>query len=249
MVAPNGAHKSKSDHPALPITIAEIVETAKNCHFAGADGIHAHVRDENGQHVLDAGLYAELLKELAQAVPDLAVQITTEAVGLYSPADQRQLVREVKPKAVSIAVKEMIPDDDTKQAASFYHWAHEASIQVQHILYSADELERLTHLVGQSVIPADSLKVLFVLGRYTAEQQSNPTDLDPFLTGWKNASFDSEWGVCAFGSSETACLLYAHQQGGTMRIGFENSLHNEDGSLAKDNAERVTELKSKLVSF
>jgi 3-keto-5-aminohexanoate cleavage enzyme len=77
MVAPNGARKMRADHPALPLSLPELVTTAVACHKAGAGGIHAHVRDAEGRHVLDAGLYAELLAELAQVTPDLMVQITT----------------------------------------------------------------------------------------------------------------------------------------------------------------------------
>ena len=86
MVAPNGARRGKADHPALPVTIPEIVACAADCFAAGADGLHAHVRDGAGEHVLDAGLYAELMTELARTVPGMPVQITTEAVGRYTPA-------------------------------------------------------------------------------------------------------------------------------------------------------------------
>ena len=57
MVAPNGARKIKKDHPAVPLTISETVATAKSCYEAGAGAIHLHVRDKEGQHVLDAGLH------------------------------------------------------------------------------------------------------------------------------------------------------------------------------------------------
>ncbi|MEO0829677.1 MAG: 3-keto-5-aminohexanoate cleavage protein, partial [Pseudomonadota bacterium] len=53
-----------------------------------------------------------------------------------------------------------------------------------------------------------------------------------------------DWMVCAFGPAETACLAYAADRGGKMRVGFENSLWNADGSLAKDNAERVAEVSA-----
>ena len=33
MVAPNGARRSKSDHPALPVTLPEIVATARACAY------------------------------------------------------------------------------------------------------------------------------------------------------------------------------------------------------------------------
>lgn len=52
-----------------------------------------------------------------------------------------------------------------------------------------------------------------------------------------------DWGLCAFGSNETDCLIEAIHRGGKARIGFENSLWNRDGSVAADNAERVRELK------
>jgi uncharacterized protein (DUF849 family) len=38
MVAPNGARRTKADHPAVPMTIAEIVETARQCYAEGAGG-------------------------------------------------------------------------------------------------------------------------------------------------------------------------------------------------------------------
>ena len=52
MVAPNGARRIKKDHPAVPLTINETVETAKACYKEGAEAIHLHVRDENGQKML-----------------------------------------------------------------------------------------------------------------------------------------------------------------------------------------------------
>ena len=110
MVAPNGARRTKADHPALPVTIAETVETACACFAAGAGGIHAHLRDADQNHVLDAGLYSELIAEIGRAVPDMAVQITTEAVGRYTPEEQRAVVQAVMPNTVSVALREMVPD-------------------------------------------------------------------------------------------------------------------------------------------
>ncbi|MEM9107315.1 MAG: 3-keto-5-aminohexanoate cleavage protein, partial [Pseudomonadota bacterium] len=154
MVAPNGARKGKADHPALPLTISETVETAKACFEAGAGAIHAHVRDAEGQHVLDGGLYRELIAHLAETVPDMSVQITTEAVGRYSPQQQREVVRDAMPAAVSVSLREMLPDDNEEAAArEFYHWADEADIAVQHILYEADEVAAFFARLRQGVIP------------------------------------------------------------------------------------------------
>ena len=109
MVAPNGARKVKKDHPAVPLTINETVATAKSCYEAGAGAIHLHVRDKDGQHVLDAGLYKEALNELEHQVPNMHIQVTTEAIGKYSPADMRKLAYDVTPPGTSIGTSELIP--------------------------------------------------------------------------------------------------------------------------------------------
>lgn len=246
MVAPNGARRLRSDHPAIPLTIAETVNTAFECYDAGARAIHAHVRDGDGKHVLDAGMYRELITELASSVPDMLVQITTEAVGVYNSDQQRELVRSVMPKFVSIALKEIIDGTDENTVRKFFAWTKESNISVQHILYTSHELQKFIEFVARGVIPEQQVEALFVLGRYTKGQQSSPQNISPFLdvrdAGLKNLS----WSVCAFGKRETDCLAYAASKGGKTRIGFENNLHNRDGDVASSNADRVRELVSTL---
>lgn len=246
MVAPNGAQRGKADHPALPVTIPEIVACAAECLAAGADGIHAHVRDAEGRHVLDAGLYAELTAELARAVPGMAVQITTEAVGRYTPAEQRALVARLRPASVSVALREITAEPDTRLTRAFFHDCGAGGTAVQHILYSAEEVDRLAALVADGTIPDRPLQLLHVLGRYSAGQVSSPADLAAPLARQRAAGLQADWAVCAFGPDETGCLLAARRAGGKMRIGFENNLLMADGSLAVSNAARVAELVSRL---
>ena len=243
MVAPNGARKSKKNHPNLPVTISEIVQEAKNCFQKGANAIHAHVRDQEGNHSLDIGLYKELLIELKTKVPDLPVQITTEAVGKYSPEDQINVVERIIPEAASVALVEMIPDKkDTKLAKKFYKSSIESNIQIQHILYSVNDLRVFIHSVKSKIIPQQNLQVLYVLGRYEKNFQSNTNDLEPFLLEHKSILTSIEWGVCAFGKAETDCLIKASSLGGKVRVGFENNFYNKDGSIAETNADRVSEI-------
>ncbi len=251
MVAPNGAYKQKTDHTNLPVSISEIIQTAVECQGAGANGIHVHVRDQNGQHCLDAGLYKEVICELDHVTPTLLVQITTEAVGMYTPKQQQDLVRNVKPKAVSVALKEIFGDADQKAAAIFYHWVSDHHIDLQHILYSTEDILRLHHLIELGSIPPSLTSCLYVLGRYTSNQQSSTNDLASFMRirGQCTSLKDSRFMVCAFGVEETNCLVDAASQGGHCRIGFENNLLHCDGSVATNNAERVTELVSRLNSL
>ena len=246
MIAPNGARKGKADHPALPVTITETVKTALACQEAGADGIHAHVRDAEGKHILDAGLYSELLDELAKQTPDLYAQITTEAVGQYSPAEQRAIVEAVEPTAVSISVKEMLSEGETVDVKRFYHAQVEKGVAIQHILYDQQQVLFLLDLCQRDIIPARNLQLLFVLGRYTEGQVSSPDNLLPFIKAKQSLEealqLTTDWACCAFGAQETDCLLMAESLGGKVRIGFENNMTNKDGTIARDNAERVVDL-------
>ena len=246
MAAVNGASRTGADHPMLPVTVEETARAAAACHEAGAGAVHLHVRDRDGRHVLDAGLYRQATEAVHAATGGrMLVQITTEAVGRYSPQEQRQVVRAVVPRAVSVALREMVPDaGEEKEAAAFYGWAHGEDIAVQHILYAPEEVLRFADLAARGVVTGERFQLLFVLGRYAKGQESDPASLFPFLTALGETGLEQrcDWAVCAVGVSETRSLATALALGGRIRVGFENSLWNADGSVAADNAERVARM-------
>lgn len=242
MVAPNGARKTKLDHPAIPMTLDEIVQTAVDCEKAGADGLHLHLRGPDGAHILDADLYRQALTALKTAVPNMALQITTEAVGIYTPKEQRAIVEAIQPKHVSISLAEMLSDGDRDSAIAFYQNCAKRGTAVQHILYGTNNLSVLQNMLDRGELAANDLQLLFVLGRYTQDQQSSPSDLKLFTDWLVNINVPADWAVCAFGQGETDCLRAAIEAGGKVRVGFENSFFHSDGSLAKSNAERVLEI-------
>lgn len=241
-VAPNGARRTKADHPGIPITALEIADTAAACRDAGAGLIHLHVRDREGRHTLDGDAYREAIAAIREEVGDgLIIQTTTEAVGVYAPAEQMAMVKDVRPEAVSLALRELIPDAaHEKPAAEFFAWLRRERIIAQYILFSADEVVWFKDLRRRGIVPGDKVFVLYVLGRYAKGQVSAPTDLLPFLAiegarGWL-------WGLCAFGASEAACALAAAALGGHPRVGFENNWLLSDGSLAPDNTALVAQV-------
>ena len=239
MVAPNGARRGKSDHAALPLTTEEIATDAVHCRAAGASVIHMHVRDDAGGHVLDADRYRHATQAVQTATDgDMVVQITTEAVGMYTPDEQMAVVREVEPVSVSVALRELAPDDGHAQVLrSFCVWMQVNRIAPQFILYDEADVDRFCALQDEDVIPYTHPFVLFALGRYAADQQSSPSDLEPFLRAL--GSRDIAWAICAFGRNELACAEAAVEAGGHVRIGFENNLHMPDGTVAGSNAELI----------
>jgi uncharacterized protein (DUF849 family) len=241
MVAPPGARRTKADHPALPITPAEIAREAALCAEAGAGVLHVHLRDRAGGHSLDPGLYRSLIERVRKTVGDrLVIQITTEAVGRHAPAEQMQVVRELHPEAVSLALAELIPDEAaTADAAGFLAWLQRERIAPQYILYSPVEVARFHELRTRRVIPQRRPLALFVLGRYADKAEAAPADLLPFLAVHDP---DCPWSLCAFGRRECACVLTAAGLGGHVRVGFENNLWRADGQPAASNAELVLQI-------
>jgi uncharacterized protein (DUF849 family) len=244
MVAPNGAHRTKADHPAIPITIAETIVTAKACFDMGAGALHFHVRDEKQQHVLDAGLYHEALTELKGVVPEMHLQITTEAIGRYNPTEMRDLAYAVMPPGISIGTIEMIPNREPQsEDIKLYQTLHEAGTAIQHICYDPEDIDLLTRLLSVAGLPKDDLWCLFVIGHYTG-RVSHPDLIVPFLEKISVNGLTADWAICAFAEEENESLRAAIAHGGKIRVGFENSLLMPDGSIAKDNADRVAAAKA-----
>lgn len=241
-VAPNGARRTKADHPVLPMTPDEIAREAAACREAGAAMLHLHVRDAAGGHTLDADAYRAAIAAVRRAVGGtLILQMTTEAVGRYRPDEQMAAVRSVRPEAVSLAIAELIPDEaGERSAAEFLWWLERERTLAQYILYSADDVRRFAALRRRGIVPGARPFVLYVLGRYAKDRSSVPADLVPFLAAAEGQ--DWHWAMCAFGPKEGACAFAAAALGGHPRVGFENNLFLTDGRIAPDNAALVAQV-------
>ncbi|MHB9954478.1 beta-keto acid cleavage family enzyme [Vibrio campbellii] len=244
IVAPNGARKTKQDHAQLPMNTEEMVAEAKACQTVGATMIHLHARDAQGRHSLELDDNLEIYHAVKAAVGDsMIVQLTTEAVGMYSPQQQMALVKAVKPEAASFALRELIPDEQSEeQGFVFFDWVAAQGILSQIILYDQADIERYFTLRERGVLPKHNQHALVVLGRYHETQQSSPWDLRALYLE-RFIEENVRCAVCAFGTREQDCLIHAMLLGLDVRVGFENNHLSSNGQLAKNNAEQVQRLK------
>jgi uncharacterized protein (DUF849 family) len=242
-VAPNGARRTKADHPALPMNAAELAETAAACAEAGAALIHFHMRDKEGRHSLDHDANRAAIAAIRQAVGKrIIVQATTEAAGIYSRAEQIAFARAVKPEAITFAIREIFNEEAAEpEGGALLAWALAERILVQYVLYDANDVRRFALLHQRGLIPQPRPAVLYVLGRYASDGLSRPSDLVPFLALEQPPLV---WSVCAFGPLEGACALAALSFGGNARIGFENNFVLHDGTRAAHNAALVAQAAS-----
>ena len=244
MVAPNGARKTTQDHPTVPVTDSDLVETATQCFDAGARALHAHIRTADQIHLLDVERYESLIDSLNKRLPNLEVQVTSEAAGIYESDAQIDLLSRMKAPWVSVAIREILRAQEPQTLQPFFKQLLNKS-RVQFILYDADDFQTLASLVEQEIIQTNALEVLYVLGRYSANQESTPDQLDPFLEFRDRVPTHVKpvrEMICAFGRGQIPCLLRAASEGMDLRVGFENGVWLPDGEIAKDNATLVRAL-------
>ena len=243
--APNGAYKTRRDHRALPLTAAQLAETAAAVMRAGARMLHLHVRDEHGKHTLAAGAYQSAIKAIrARVGDDLFIQITSESAGVYTAKQQRQaidatLAAGIGADGISIAPRELIrAPEDVTPAGDLLQRIRQAGVLVQYILYSNDDIARYHTLLKQNIIPPNGHAILLVIGK----QKEHDSPLDALHQMTTALPTPINWMLCAFGPQEFNHLTQATNLGGHVRVGFENSLHLMTGEVAVDNCQLITQL-------
>ncbi len=252
LVAPNGARKTKAEIPTLPITPKELAEEAERCADAGATIFHLHVRDEKGAHSLDPERYAKAIAAIKAKIGDrMQLQISTETIGQYTPHDIVHLVKALKPEAISLGIRDLIPHPGFfPLAKEFLNWLNAQKIQVQYICYSEEDIRFFAELIThQFILPQETpYFLLFVLGKKTTGQPADPSELRPLLNIAKESlkGITYDWAVCAFGPRELDCMLEAVKQGGHVRIGFENNHLLANGSAAPNTAALVHQFQAAL---
>ncbi|MBL4800678.1 MAG: 3-keto-5-aminohexanoate cleavage protein, partial [Emcibacter sp.] len=175
MCAPNGARRQKTDHPNIPITPDEIARCTEEIIAAGASILHLHVRDAQGGHSLDVGRYRAAISAIRDVVDhDIIIQATSEAVGKYSRPEQMAMVKELRPEAVSLSLRELIPDDTAlSDMVPFMEWMAQEHIFPQYILYDEADYQRFEAYRKQGIFQTDQPFALFVLGSYMGNDQDS----------------------------------------------------------------------------
>ena len=260
MVAPNGARLSKADVPTLPFTPDELAAEAAASLRAGAAAMHLHVRDGAGRHSLDPAHYRAAMRAIEAATnSEMLIQATTEAAGRYEWREQIAAVRALKPPAISIALRELLPEeaeaDEERRAevAAFFRWLHEERLAPQLICYAPEEVGRVITLHENGFIPWPRPFFLFVLGKKPGEGSGGDADsasmverLQAFVNAFRPLAGQGSWMVCAFGPHQLEVLERAVMMGGHVRVGFENGRDIAPGTPAVTNAGLVAALTQQL---
>ncbi|MDQ2816148.1 MAG: 3-keto-5-aminohexanoate cleavage protein, partial [Actinomycetota bacterium] len=156
-VAPTGAEAEKSLVPALPVTLPELVITAKECEAAGAAVIHVHIRDEAARPTLEVSRLADTVAALREGT-DLIVQLSTGGAVTDSFAS-RLAVLDAGPDACSLTCGTVnFGDDVFANPWSFikelYQLTQERQVVPEFELFDLGQVAALHRLLGEFGPPA-----------------------------------------------------------------------------------------------
>jgi uncharacterized protein (DUF849 family) len=239
-VAPTGAETAKSDAPGLPVTLDELVETARACEAAGARMIHVHVRDDQAQPTLDVGRLTDTVTALREAT-ELVVQLSTGG-SVHDGEDARMKVLDAQPDSASLTCGTVNFGDDVfvnrmPFVEALYVEMQERGIVPELECFDLGHVTTVSRLLDRHGPPAGGhVHVDLVCGvpggmPGTASALAQAVAMLP-----AGASF-SATGV---GRSTLPVMLAALSHGGHLRVGMEDTLTFAPGRPVGDNAELVS---------
>ncbi len=226
-----------TEHPALPVTPAAIAADVLAVLAAGADGVHLHVKDDEGLDTLDGDALATVLAAVRGTAPNLPVGVTTGAWSVPDPDERVAALRSwtALPDFASVNWHE----PGAEQVATTLL---ESGIAVEAGLWHADAVE--TWLASPS--RGRCTRILLELPD-GLNQAATDAEADRLLAMIHAGDTHLPVLLHGEGSSCWPALHQAGRRGLAARIGLEDVLELPDGSPAPNNAALVFAARALLL--
>ncbi|WER49287.1 3-keto-5-aminohexanoate cleavage protein [Cupriavidus sp. WKF15] len=239
-VAITGSVPRKKDNAAVPVTVAEQIESTHASYEAGASLVHLHVRDAQENSSSDPESFAALQEGIRKHCPGMIVQFSTGGRG--REASQRGAMLYLRPDMASLAtgsvnfptsVYENPPDFIRSLAASMREFQVKPEIEIFDLsmLYSTAELVKEGLLAPQP-------HVQFVFGIRNAMPARREVlafeveQLQKVLPG-------ATWTAAGIGRHQLEVNHWTLELGGHCRTGLEDNIRWDKDTLARSNAQLV----------
>jgi uncharacterized protein (DUF849 family) len=242
-VAITGSVPRKAHNPAVPVTVAEQVESAHEAFEAGARIVHAHVRDEQENPTSDPERFARLLEGLRRHVPEMIVQFSTG--GRSGAGRDRGAMLRLRPDMASLTVgSNNFPTRVYDNAPDLVDWL--AAEMRAHGVMPEIEAFDLSHIFQAVAMKRDGriaapLYVQFVMGVKNA-MPVDRSSFDFFSATLKRLAPEAEWCAAGIGRDQLTVNEWCVAEGGHARTGLEDNLRLDRDTLAPSNAALVRRL-------
>ncbi|GGE41535.1 3-keto-5-aminohexanoate cleavage protein [Primorskyibacter flagellatus] len=248
-VAITGSVPTKADNPAVPVTVAEQIESTHESFEAGATICHAHVRNDDGTPSSDPEKFARLKEGLEKHCPGMILQFSTG--GRSGAGKARGGHLSLRPDMASLSVgSNNFPTRVYENPPDLVDWL--ASEMLTYDVKPEIEAFDLSHIHHAALMfrrgqLAAHPYVQFVMGVKNAMPVDRET-FDFYIATMKRLLPDSEWCAAGIGAGQITVNEWTVPAGGHARCGLEDNVRLDRDTLAPSNAalvRRVVEICEK----
>jgi uncharacterized protein (DUF849 family) len=239
-VAITGSVPRKAHNPAVPVSIAEQVESTQEAFEAGASIVHCHVRQDDGTPTSDPARFARLMEGLKQHCPGMVIQFSTG--GRSGAGRERGAMLSLRPDMASLSVgSNNFPTRVYENPPDLVDWL--AAEMLAYDVKPEIEAFDLSHIHQAARMAADGrlrapLYIQFVMGVKNAMPADRPT-FDFYVETVRRIAPDAQWCGAGIGPAQIDLNAWSIAAGGHTRTGLEDNLRLEKAVLAPSNAALV----------
>ena len=229
-VTPNGPFDT-TRHPALPVTMPELLADLRECFRAGAEGVHLHVRDESGAESLRPEHVNATVRAVRELDPAVEIGLTTGAWIVPDRTERIAMIREWE--GVDCATVNLSePGFDEVMAAML-----DVGVGIDVGLWAPTELDAL---IGSGLLPHAQRVSIELDDGEPYFLRGDPAAIADGI----NRALDEAGSTCprlthGMGAWTWPLVRDAFARGHDTRVGFEDSTLLPDGRVAAGNAELV----------
>ena len=238
-VAPTGAETAKSDAPALPVTLDELVAAAQACEAAGAALVHVHIRDDEAAPSLDPVRLKDTVAALREATT-LVVQLSTGG-SVHDPFEERLAVLDAEPDSCSLTCGTVNFGGDVflnpwPFMIELYQRTQERQIVPEFELFDLGHVTSMNRLLDKFGAPyGGQVHCDLVMG----VPGGMPGTAEALVAAVHALPAGASWSATGVGRSSLPVALAALSCGGHLRVGMEDTLTFAPGEPVRDNAQLV----------
>ncbi|SAL11897.1 PF05853 family protein [Caballeronia turbans] len=249
-VAITGSVPRKKDNPAVPITIAEQIESTHEAYEAGATLVHLHVRDEDERSSSDRHRFADLQEGIRKHCPDIIIQFSTGGRG--RSFEQRGAMLDLKPDMASLATGSVnfptiVYENPPDFVRSLAQMMLDHNVKPEIEIFDLAMLYNTVDLVNQGLLKSP-VHVQFVLGVKNA-LPARLEILEFEVEQLKKNLPDATWTAAGIGRHQLEVNHWTLQLGGHCRTGLEDNVRWDKDTLAKSNAQLVSRVASLCAEY
>ena len=246
-VAPTGAESSKADVPALPVTLDELVVTAKECEALGAAIVHVHIRDDAAEPTLDQGRLRETVAALRQST-NLIVQLSSGGA-VTDPEADRLAVLDAGPEMASCTMGTVNFGDGVflnrwEFIVDLHTRMQERGIVPEYEIFDLGQLTTLQRLLGTYGLPAGGhVHVDLVMG-VPGGMPGTTAALVACEQAIRDLPAGTTFSATGIGRTTLPVLMASLAAGGHLRVGMEDTITYARSQPVESNAQLVARAAS-----